>query len=248
MIFAIAVQFHSDGGLTAARAFTTLSIIELLTTPLGKVLQALPSITASTACFARIQNYLNSADFSDERTTHSLVSDPDLAVLGEKYSASKVVETEVNQNNHLDEARPILAFQNASFAYSTAGPPILNAITFEIRRTSLAIITGPVGSGKSSLLKAILGELQPQGGHIYVTAGSISYCDQTPWIPNGTIRDTIIGGLEMDQSWLDEVVQACLLDSDIAELQDGIETSVGSRGIALSEGQKHRVVRTFTTT
>jgi ATP-binding cassette subfamily C (CFTR/MRP) protein 1 len=163
--------------------------------------------------------------------------------LGEKYSAIKVVATIRDQSKHLDQTSCIVAFQSSSFTHNTTCPSILNDITFEIQSASLTIIVGPVGSGKSSLLKAIIGELQPQSGQVSVTAGSISYCDQTPWIPNGTIRDTILGGLDFEQSWFDEVIRVCALEEDIEGMQNGIETGVDNRGIALSEGQKHRVVR-----
>jgi ATP-binding cassette subfamily C (CFTR/MRP) protein 1 len=242
MIFAVAVQFQSDGGLTAARAFTTLSIIELLTTPLGKVLQSLPSITASSACFGRIQEYLNSLDILDNRTSTGLAVAQHSLMLGEKRFETQVTESELHQDSYLDQVSPVVAFKDATLSYNTTSPSILDAITFEIQRASLTMIVGPVGSGKSTLLKAILGELRSQSGQVSVSAGSVSYCDQTPWIPNGIVRDTILGGLDMDQPWFDEVIKACALEKDIEALQGGLNTSVGSRGIALSEGQKQRVV------
>jgi hypothetical protein len=57
-LFAFSAQFFSEGGLSAARAFTTLSLLELLTTPLGKVLQSLPHLTAAFGCMERIEAYL----------------------------------------------------------------------------------------------------------------------------------------------------------------------------------------------
>lgn len=99
---------------------------------------------------------------------------------------------------------------------------------------------------KSSLLKSILGELDLRTGELYVRTPRVGYCDSNPWIPNGTIRSCVVGtgDLDYDSSWYDEVVHACALDEDIRSLADGSSTELGSRGIALSEGQKQRLVDT----
>lgn len=233
----------TTGVLTASRAFTTLSIIEIITTPLSLLLQTLPSITSSLACLDRIQTYLKSPDRIDQRAREPqdvLCSD------GESMEKKEALVESVRQY-----PGPVISIREASIAYystSTDSPPpapVLDSISLTVPHGSITMLVGPVGSGKSSLLKAVLGELVLQQGDIYVRPGPIAYCDQNPWLPNGSVRDCIVGttqDAEFDSSWYQEVVHTCALEQDIASLTNGSDTNVGSRGIALSDGQKHRLV------
>jgi len=103
-----------------------------------------------------------------------------------------------------------------------------------------------VGSGKTILVKALLGDLPPDTGTIKTAFGSIAYCSQTAWLINGTIKDNIRGHLweggDIGQAWYEQVVHVCDLEEDLQQLPDGDQTVIGSRGITLSGGQKHRVV------
>ena len=103
-----------------------------------------------------------------------------------------------------------------------------------------------MGSGKTILVKALLGDLPPDTGTIKTAFGSIAYCSQTAWLINGTIKDNIRGHLweggDIGQAWYEQVVHVCDLEEDLQQLPDGDQTVIGSRGITLSGGQKHRVV------
>lgn len=231
-LFILAVYKGSgEGRLTASTAFTTISLIEIITTPLGLLLQTLPSMTASLACLDRIQTYLRSPDRVDQRTTEDLDS-----------GCRSMEKLEIRSSQQSD--LPIISFRQTSIAYHASKNCVLNAVSLTVPQGSITMVAGPVGSGKSSLLKAILGELDLQMGELYVRPGRMAYCDQNPWIPNGSIQDCIIGESDsiFDSSWYDEVVHSCALGQDISSLKDGANTRVGSRGIALSEGQKHRLV------
>ncbi|POS76379.1 canalicular multispecific organic anion transporter 2 [Diaporthe helianthi] len=218
----------SAARLSAARAFTTLSLIEMITTPLGLLLQTLPSITSSLACLDRIQAYLKSPERTDQRA-----EDIDLdCELAEK----DFIESSLSD-------LPAIYLKHASIAYTETGDCVLNSITLTVPHGSITSIVGPVGSAKSSLLKSLLGELYLQSGYLYVRPGPIAYCDQNAWIPNGSFRDCIIGPCdgEFDSAWYQEVIHACVLEEDINSFADGSDTNVGSRGITLSDGQKHRL-------
>lgn len=108
-------------------------------------------------------------------------------------------------------------------------------------------VVGSVGSGKSSLLSAILGEMEPmQGSKVYIPRpneanGYVSYCSQTPWVVNDTLRGNVLFGRPFDQERYDRVVEACALLDDLAVLPAGDMTEIGERGINLSGGQKARV-------
>jgi ABC-type bacteriocin/lantibiotic exporter with double-glycine peptidase domain len=107
------------------------------------------------------------------------------------------------------------------------------------------MIIGSVGSGKSSLLKAILGELSCDGGVIRVCSKSMAYCSQTPWLPNTGIREIVTGfpeEMDIDREWYDSVMHACAFDEDVSQMPNRDDTLVGSRGLTLSGGQKQRLV------
>eukprot|EP00172_Hildenbrandia_rubra_P001929 Plantae.Rhodophyta-Hildenbrandia_rubra.ctg2564.p1 GENE.Plantae.Rhodophyta-Hildenbrandia_rubra.ctg2564~~Plantae.Rhodophyta-Hildenbrandia_rubra.ctg2564.p1 ORF type:complete len:1432 (+),score=206.38 Plantae.Rhodophyta-Hildenbrandia_rubra.ctg2564:367-4662(+) len=120
----------------------------------------------------------------------------------------------------------------------------LRNVTFSVRDGMLVSIVGEVGSGKTSLLLAILGELHKIRG-CSDTFGTISYCEQHPWIVNGTIRENITlfsrSERQFDEDLYERVIDACCLKPDIYSLSAGDQTEIGERGINLSGGQKARL-------
>ncbi|XP_063966914.1 ATP-binding cassette sub-family C member 4-like isoform X1 [Lytechinus pictus] len=116
----------------------------------------------------------------------------------------------------------------------------LKDIDFSLQAGELVAIIGPVGSGKSSLLMAMMNELPTQTGDV-IMSGRIAYTAQQPWVFSGTLRDNILFGKKFDQDKYKEVLKVCALKTDIALLPDGDLTLVGDRGITLSGGQRARV-------
>ncbi|MED6193419.1 Canalicular multispecific organic anion transporter 2 [Stylosanthes scabra] len=101
-------------------------------------------------------------------------------------------------------------------------------------------ICGTVGSGKSSLLSCVIGELPKLSGTIKV-CGTKAYVSQSPWIQSGKIEDNILFGKEMDRGRYEKVLEACSLKKDLEVLSFGDQTIVGEKGINLSGGQKQRL-------
>lgn len=99
---------------------------------------------------------------------------------------------------------------------------------------------GTVGSGKSSLISAFLGEMDKTAGRVN-TIGAIAYVAQQAWIQNATLRDNILFGKTFNKSLYDKVIDACALTPDFAMLPAGDQTEIGEKGINLSGGQKQRV-------
>ncbi|KAF5307736.1 hypothetical protein FQR65_LT06607 [Abscondita terminalis] len=116
----------------------------------------------------------------------------------------------------------------------------LNNINVAVNRGTLLGVIGSVGSGKSSFLQTILGELQITDGNIEVN-GSLSYASQEPWVFSATIRQNILFGKEYDKERYNDVVVACSLEKDFKQFNDGDLTIVGDRGASLSGGQKARI-------
>lgn len=124
--------------------------------------------------------------------------------------------------------------------YELQKTPVLNNINAEFPRGALIGIIGPVGSGKSSLLQAILREVSLVSGVITV-AGSVSYACQDSWVFAGSIRQNILFGRKMDRDRYDAVVKACALVTDFKQLVRGDQTIIGDRGASLSGGQRARI-------
>ncbi|CAL8390196.1 unnamed protein product, partial [Gadus morhua 'NCC'] len=122
----------------------------------------------------------------------------------------------------------------------TLDSPTLQKLSFTLRSGELLAVVGPVGAGKSSLLGAILGELNQESGVLKVK-GRLTYASQQPWIFPGTIRSNILFGKALIPQKYERVLQACALKKDMALLPDGDLSVIGDRGANLSGGQKARI-------
>uniref|UniRef100_A0A3Q3DWN2 Multidrug resistance-associated protein 1 n=1 Tax=Hippocampus comes TaxID=109280 RepID=A0A3Q3DWN2_HIPCM len=115
--------------------------------------------------------------------------------------------------------------------------PLLNVC---IPDGALVAVVGLVGSGKSSLLSALLGEMDKLEGSVAVK-GSVAYVPQQAWIQNSTLKENIIFGQALSEAWYQRVVAACALQPDLEILPAGDSTEIGEKGVNLSGGQKQRV-------
>uniref|UniRef100_A0A7E4VNW5 ABC-type glutathione-S-conjugate transporter n=1 Tax=Panagrellus redivivus TaxID=6233 RepID=A0A7E4VNW5_PANRE len=131
--------------------------------------------------------------------------------------------------------------QMASFAWEHNQPkPTLRNIDFSVEKGALIAVVGKVGNGKSSLLSAILGEMEKLQGYVGVR-GQCAFASQQAWIQNLSLRENILFGHEYDQKRYQEIVEACELRRDLEILPHGDYTEIGEKGINLSGGQKARV-------
>lgn len=115
----------------------------------------------------------------------------------------------------------------------------LNEIDIDVKKGEFIVITGLIGSGKSSLLNAISGFMKKSSGEVDIN-GSLILCGQ-PWIQNTTVKENILFGNEFDEQRYKDVIYACSLESDLEILPAGDRTEIGERGITLSGGQKARI-------
>uniref|UniRef100_A0A8C3TEE3 ATP binding cassette subfamily C member 3 n=1 Tax=Chelydra serpentina TaxID=8475 RepID=A0A8C3TEE3_CHESE len=105
---------------------------------------------------------------------------------------------------------------------------------------SLVAVVGHVGCGKSSLVSALLGEMEKLEGHVAVK-GSVAYVPQQAWIQNATLKDNILFGQQHNEQKYQNVLEACALKTDLEVLPGGDHTEIGEKGINLSGGQRQRV-------
>ncbi|KAL0707983.1 hypothetical protein Bca4012_074409 [Brassica carinata] len=130
---------------------------------------------------------------------------------------------------------------DGAFSWDESSPiPTLRDITFKIPRGMNVAICGTVGSGKSSLLSSILGEVPKISGDLKV-CGSKAYIAQSPWIQSGKVEENILFGKPMQREWYERVLEACSLNKDLEVLPFRDQTVIGERGINLSGGQKQRI-------
>ncbi|KAJ7123757.1 multidrug resistance-associated ABC transporter [Mycena epipterygia] len=116
----------------------------------------------------------------------------------------------------------------------------LQNLKFSVPKGAFVAIVGRVGSGKSSILQALIGEMRRTSGTVEF-GGSIAYVPQSAWIRNATLRQNITFGQEENEEKFRQIIRACSLEHDLEVLPHGEETEIGERGINLSGGQKARV-------
>ncbi|XP_009354560.2 ABC transporter C family member 3 [Pyrus x bretschneideri] len=130
---------------------------------------------------------------------------------------------------------------DGNFSWDLSSPnPTLKDINFKVSRGMRVAVCGTVGSGKSSLLSCILGEVPKISGTLKL-CGTKAYVSQSPWIQSGKIEENILFGKQMDRGSYDRVLEACSLKKDLEVLSFGDQTVIGERGINLSGGQKQRI-------
>ncbi|GMG55570.1 unnamed protein product [Ambrosiozyma monospora] len=118
--------------------------------------------------------------------------------------------------------------------------PGLQEVDLTVEKGEFVVITGAIGTGKSSLLEAIAGSMKQIDGPKPEINGSFVLCG-SPWVQNATVRENILFGCSYDEEKYDTIVEACSLAKDFSLLSGGDLTEVGERGITLSGGQKARI-------
>lgn len=135
---------------------------------------------------------------------------------------------------------PYISLKSVTVRSDFDGSNILEDISFNVVPGQLTVIIGQVGSGKSSILYAILKEYALKSGSIK-TNGSIIYASQEAWIFNGTVRQNILFGKEFDPMKYAKVVKVAALEADLENMVLGDQTRVDDRGTSLSGGQRARI-------
>lgn len=222
----------SQRTLDVSRIFTSLSWLLLLTNPLSEVFQSIPEVLSGLACLGRIQSFLESEDRHEFRQ-----------VLADNKQELEVVSADVvtSSNPELQSVHSV-TIKNGKFGWE-ADKFTLRDINTQVSKASLTIIVGPVGAGKSTLCKALLGEIPFSEGTVTLSNEfrHVGFCDQTAFLSNGSIRDNIVGFSAFNKDRYTDVIHATSLDFDLATLPQGDRTNIGSDGITLSGGQKQRV-------
>ncbi|KAK1675658.1 P-loop containing nucleoside triphosphate hydrolase protein [Colletotrichum godetiae] len=217
MAFAVTSQT-----LNVTRIFTSMAYLMLLAGPLGSLFQTIPQLVSAFACLGRIQAYLDKDSRIDYRKTPE----------APRSSSSESDELHASS----------ITVKQASFGWAE-GKYVLDEIDVLVPANSLTIIVGPVASGKSTLLKGLLGEISFHSGNVVfnVNHRRVGYCDQSPFLYNSTIKANIIGHSGLGPERYRQVIDATMLSTDFSSLPKGDRTKIGSNGLTLSGGQRQRV-------
>ncbi|CAG9833832.1 unnamed protein product [Diabrotica balteata] len=162
-------------------------------------------------------------------------------LLNEEYDPNRSTSGMNGNVKSVDDFKEIISLKNLTVKWNLSfSDNALENINLNVPDGQLIGIIGPVGSGKSSLLQTLLGELDITQGDMRVQ-GQISYASQEPWVFAATVRQNILFGEEYDKKRYQEVIQACSLEKDFEQFPNGDLTLVGDRGSSLSGGQKARI-------
>uniref|UniRef100_A0A8B9MRE3 ABC-type glutathione-S-conjugate transporter n=1 Tax=Accipiter nisus TaxID=211598 RepID=A0A8B9MRE3_9AVES len=134
-----------------------------------------------------------------------------------------------------------IIIRNGTFCWSKETSPCLRRIDLTVPQGSLLAVVGQVGAGKSSLLSALLGELEKTDGFFLQREDTAAYVPQQAWIQNASVEDNILFGKEMNETWFNRVIDACALQPDLESFPAGQKSEIGEKGINISGGQKQRV-------
>lgn len=217
--------------LNVSTTFTSLSYLTLLTNPLTQIFQAVPQVLSGLACLSRVQGYLECETREDFR--HLIDT--------RQYSLKKPAGVS-RTPDVCQEPESVILIKDTKFGWE-ADKHVLLDINTQIRRAALTIVVGPVGSGKSTFCKALLGEIPFCDGEVTLNTSvpHVGVCEQTAFLSNGSLRENIIGFSPYDAQRYAEVIEATALTFDLDTLPQGDQTNIGSDGITLSGGQKQRV-------
>lgn len=224
--------------MSVSQAVTALAALSLLSPALGGLLTAILQGWPALGCFTRIQTYLLETSRTDPRHTGCSRSNN-----GTAASAQGEIGIELDEVGKCYHGLNEMAITQGSFGWSESRPAVVQDVNIALQGgVHYTILIGPVGCGKSTFLKGLLGETSNARGRVDVSSPEIAFCDQTAWIINGTIRANIIAESKFDAAWYATVCRACALDFDLRQMPTGDLTVVGSKGVKLSGGQKQRIV------
>ncbi|XP_053212746.1 ATP-binding cassette sub-family C member 4-like [Panonychus citri] len=222
ILFAVFITYVLTGHeLTAKNVFVTTAFFNSLRLSLtNQFPQGVSNISEALVSCKRLTDFL----LLEEKKALDLTSN----------SSFKQVFRKDQNKKHLKVANLVATWD------ATDEEPTLNKVTFKAESGNLALVVGAVGSGKSSLLLAIMKEIIVKSGTIDIN-GTLSYASQESWTWNASIRDNITFGQSFDEQRYRKVLEVTALQRDVEILPYGDKTLVGERGVGLSGGQRARV-------
>ncbi|XP_058770986.1 ABC transporter C family member 5-like [Vicia villosa] len=216
-IFVSAVTFATTiflgTQLTAGGVLSALATFRILQEPLRNFPDLVSTMAQTKVSLDRISNFLQDEELREDATTVLPPGTSNIAI----------------------------GITGGVFSWDTSSSrPTLSGIHVKVERGMSVAVCGTVGSGKSSFLSCILGEIPKLSGEVRL-CGSAAYVSQSAWIQSGNIEENILFGNPMDKAKYKNVIHACSLKKDLELFSHGDQTIIGERGINMSGGQKQRI-------
>ncbi|XP_030564885.1 multidrug resistance-associated protein 1, partial [Drosophila novamexicana] len=208
--FATYLLSNEANQLSVGKVLVSLALFDIMKLPLTIIPMLTVDIAETQVSVQRINKFLNSEELDPNNVQH-------------------------------DTSKPHpMSIENGHFSWGDEDEMTLKNINMQVPKNNLVAIVGTVGSGKSSVIQAFLGEMEKISGTVN-TVGKMAYVPQQAWIQNATVRDNILFGKPYDRKRYNKVIDACALRTDIEILSAGDLTEIGEKGINLSGGQKQRI-------
>jgi len=232
--FGIEAYVRGSNTLSVNQAFTSLSIITLMTSPATQLLSAIPQSVSCLGCFERIQKHILGSRRIEQRILIDGLSTPGSSKTSHEAAGIELQTLPSEGKRSQSEAPTLYTSKDASTISSqennttailvqglTVRPspisnPVIVDLNLHIKSSSITMITGPVGCGKTTLFRALLGELEYDQGSVTVSSLEMAYCSQTPWLINESIQKCICGLVEHPthkDEFYQSVLHACCLVS-----------------------------------
>ncbi|KAM6197294.1 ATP-binding cassette sub-family C member 6 [Sarcoramphus papa] len=212
VMFAVYTLVDNAHILDAQKAFVSLTLINILNTAYSFLPFSINAAVQAKVSLSRLAAFLNLEELNPESSSR----------------------------NTSDCVQASITIRNGTFCWSKETSPCLRRIDLTVPRGSLLAVVGQVGAGKSSLLSALLGELEKTDGCVTMK-DTAAYVPQQAWIQNASVEDNILFGKEMNETWFNRVIDACALQPDLESFPAGQKSEIGEKGINISGGQKQRV-------
>ncbi|XP_022974963.1 putative ABC transporter C family member 15 [Cucurbita maxima] len=199
--------------LTAGRVLSALATFRILQDPIFNLPDLLSALAQGKVSADRVSSYLHEDEIRQDSIT---------------YVPRGQTELDIE-------------IENGKFSWDLESSKVsLDQINLKVKRGMKVAVCGMVGSGKSSLLSCMLGEIEKLSGTVKIS-GTKAYVPQSPWILSGSIRDNILFGNEYESTKYNRTISACALVKDFELFSCGDLTEIGERGVNMSGGQKQRI-------
>ncbi|XP_061388505.1 probable multidrug resistance-associated protein lethal(2)03659 [Musca vetustissima] len=259
VFLALVSYVYMGDTLTAKRVYTVSSYFSMLNESMVHFWPlAIKYISEALVSCRRCRDFLLDGDDDEEESPPPLKNKEEEFIINKKkhLEANGGIEHAENvpltagannQTNgrivNVDAPSKGIILRNVSASWDTTEGyknKAVDNLNCEIQERTLAAVVGPVGSGKSTFLNVLLGELEIDSGEVLIN-GKISYCSQEPWVFEGTIRDNVVFVEDYNEKRYKKVLEVCALNRDLELMPRGDLTMIGERGASLSGGQRARV-------
>lgn len=210
--FASYILMDPNNILDANKIFVSLSLFNIIRVPLAILPMLITNLSLFQVAVRRVNKFLESDEI-----------DPSAV-------------------QQIDDDKHVIKIRGGVFKWDKKDEPVLDNIEFSVPRCKLVAIVGPVGCGKSSLISAILGDLEKCDGEVMVDMDrSMAYVPQEAWILNTTFKNNIMFNKVVNEDRYQKIIEACALSPDLKTFELGDQSEIGEKGLNLSGGQKQRV-------